>query len=58
MADHYCEFTTHFPVDQDDKWVRCGKPAPLKLGGWYCAEHFDLIERAMVVVRETLKETQ
>lgn len=46
MADHYCGYVIEWPETQDDKFVRCGKPAPLKRDGrfWFCAEHFDEIE--------------
>jgi hypothetical protein len=45
MPEHFCQFAVHWPVDQDDKFVRCGKPAGLKRGDkWLCAEHWDYLE--------------
>lgn len=42
MADNFCRFVIHWPVDQSDKLVRCDRPAGLKIGdAYYCAEHYD-----------------
>jgi len=50
-----CQFLLDFCLTEADKFgnkqvvdiVECGRPASIKLEGfWYCADHFDEIQRA------------